>query len=118
MADLHAGAVFENVGPFNDQSNLKKVLESTNIPTRVYSKVKVGMGDEAVELNMMEILPPNFDPNKKHPLLVHTYGGPGAAIVDYSFRVEFQDIVSSQLDAVVLIIDPRGTNPDNWKLKS
>lgn len=118
MADLHAGAVFENVGPFNDQSNLKKVLESTNIPTRVYSKVKVGMGDEAVELNMMEILPPNFDLNKKHPLLVHTYGGPGAAIVDYSFRVEFQDIVSSQLDAVVLIIDPRGTNPDNWKLKS
>lgn len=118
VADLHSDINLDDVKPFNDQSNLFRAIQTTNLPTRVYSKVKVGKGKYAAELNMVEIFPPGFNPKAKHPLLVHVYGGPGSALVDYAFKVEFQDIASAQLDAVVLIIDPRGTNPDNWKLKS
>lgn len=118
MADIHADINLDEVKPLNDQAKLLQAVETTNLPTRVYSKVKVGQGKNSAELNMVEIFPPGFNPKSKHPLLVHVYGGPGSAIVDYAFKVEFEDIVSAQLNAVVLIIDPRGTNPDNWKLKS
>lgn len=101
----------------NDMKSLSKSLLITNIPTKVYSTVKVGHGDTTVELNMIEIFPPNFDPSRKHPLLVNAYGGPGSTSVDQSFSIGFHEIVSAQLDAVVLVIDPRGTGSDDWKLK-
>lgn len=105
------------VKPFNDVQSLARTLDRTNLPTRVYSTVTVGQGKDAVQLSMVEIFPPNFNPARKHPLLVHAYGGPGSTTVDRLFLVDFQDIVSGQLDAVVLIIDPRGTGSDDWKFK-
>lgn len=107
-----------DIDPINDVKRLSQTLAQTNVPTKVYTTVKVGQGSDEVDLNMIEIFPPNFDPKGKYPLLVHAYGGPGSTTVDYSFLVSFQDIVSSELSAVVLIIEPRGTGSDNWHLKS
>jgi dipeptidyl-peptidase 4 len=36
---------------------------------------------DGVELNAMMIKPPDFDPAKKYPVLVYTYGGPHAQVV-------------------------------------
>ncbi|KAM9908266.1 hypothetical protein OXX79_000474 [Metschnikowia pulcherrima] len=102
--------------PISESGHLSAVLTNTNLPTKVLSSVKVGRENE--EVNMLEIFPPNFKKDEKHPLLVHVYGGPGSATVTRAFGVDFQDIVSSQLNAVVLIIDPRGTGTDDWKLKA
>lgn len=110
--------VINGIQPINDGQALSKSLSLVNVPTRVHSQVKVGHKSEEVELNMIEIFPPHFDPKKKHPLLVHVYGGPGSTTVEKDFSVDFQDIVSAKLGAVVLIIDPRGTGSDDWKLKS
>lgn len=103
----------ETVG---DDTRLSTVLSNTNLPTKVLSTVSVGRHGDKV--NMMEIFPPNFKRGSKHPLLVHVYGGPGSITVTKSFGIDFQDVVSSQLNAVVLIIDPRGTGTDDWKLKA
>lgn len=51
-------------------------------------------------------------------MLVHVYGGPGSTTVTDDFAIDFQDLVSANLGAVVLIIDPRGTGSDDWKLKT
>lgn len=118
MAEINSEFNLDDMAPLNDQSRLIHAIETTNLPTRVYSKVKVDDGNYTAELNMIEIFPPNFNSKLKHPLLVHVYGGPGSAIVDKAFKVEFEDIVCSEMNAVVLIIDPRGTSPDNWKFKS
>lgn len=107
----------DTLGPINNIKALTKTLQNTNIPTKVRSKVKVGHGKEQVELDIIEIFPPNFDPNQKHPLLINAYGGPGSTAVDYSFDVGFHEIVSAQLNTIVLIIDPRGTGSDDWNLK-
>ena len=40
---------------------------------------------DGVELNAMMIKPPNFDPAKKYPVLVYTYGGPHAQVVTKSW---------------------------------
>ncbi|GEQ67785.1 hypothetical protein JCM33374_g1450 [Metschnikowia sp. JCM 33374] len=105
-----------DVEPIKNSDRLSAVLESTNLPSRILSSVKVGRDSENV--NMIEIFPPNFKRGDKHPLLVHVYGGPGSTTVNKEFNVDFQDIVRSQLDAVVLIIDPRGTGSDDWRIKS
>jgi dipeptidyl-peptidase 4 len=36
---------------------------------------------DGVQLNAMMIKPPNFDPARKYPVLVYTYGGPHAQVV-------------------------------------
>ena len=43
-----------------------------------FAKVK---SRDGVELNAWIIKPPNFDPTKKYPVLVYTYGGPGVQVV-------------------------------------
>lgn len=95
---------------------LAHALERTNLPTRVHSQIT--LRHAGVKVNILEIFPPNFDPTAKHPLLVHVYGGPGSTTVNYNFDVDFQDIVSSRLNAVVMVIDPRGTGSDDWTSKS
>ncbi|SGZ55953.1 CIC11C00000003510 [Sungouiella intermedia] len=117
VADFGEEVDFDNYEPVNEVKSLSHTLAITNVPTRVQSKIKVGHGKEAVELNLIEIFPPNFDPNQKHPLLVNAYGGPGSTYVDAGFLIGFHEIVSSELNAVVLVIDPRGTGSDDWGLK-
>ena len=97
-------------------------LKDTNIPTKVYKTIQVGKYDDGspLRLNVIEIFPPNFNPHraKKYPLLVYAYGGPGSQTVDKSFDIDFQHIASASLDALVLVIDPRGTGGQGWKFSS
>lgn len=117
-----ADKFIDTLRPINNIEYTKSVLASSNIPTRLYKTIKIGKYSDGspIELNMIEILPPNFDPNsgRKYPLFVNVYGGPGSTTVDKSFSIDFQDVVSATLDAIVLIIDPRGTGDQNWKFRS
>lgn len=100
------------------EMNVKK----TNFPTKVYRQITVGKYEngDPIMVNMVEILPPNFNPSdgRKHGLLVHAYGGPGLQTVEKAYEVGFQEAVSATLDAVVLVIDPRGTGGQGWRFKS
>ncbi|CAG91059.2 DEHA2G23144p [Debaryomyces hansenii CBS767] len=112
--------LIEKTKPINHVEVIDGSLKMTNIPTRLYKTVRVDKFPDKspVNLNVLEILPPNFDPNShKYPLLVHAYGGPGSQTVDKRFGIDFEDVVSAKLDAIVLIIDPRGTTQD-WKSRA
>jgi len=72
------------------------------------------------EWNYMLMLPENFDANKKYPLLVETYSGPGFQKVNNKFLsggthsasgngFSWRDYVASSLDVVVLQFDGRGS---------
>ncbi|WPK22906.1 hypothetical protein PUMCH_000128 [Australozyma saopauloensis] len=112
------GLRIEDVATADDVGHLSATLETTNLPTHIRSTISIGSGGSAVNLNIVEIFPPNFDRTKKYPLLVHAYGGPGSVKIDDSFDIDFQDVVSDMLNSVVLIIDPRGTGKDDWTIKS
>lgn len=118
VAEWPTAEELDQIEAINNMQDLANVLDATNIPTRVYSRVRVGRSSDATELNVMEVLPPNFDPKRKYPLLVSVYGGPGSTEVEKRFSVDFKDIVAGQLNAVVLVVDPRGTGSDNWRGKS
>ncbi|KAI3405924.2 STE13 [Candida oxycetoniae] len=105
----------------NQVDAFTKELKTTNLPTVNFRKIKIKKDD--VSLSVREILPPNFDPEnkkkkKKYPIVVHTYGGPGSQIVFKKFNIDFLQILSSALDAIVLEIEPRGTGGNDWKYKS
>lgn len=57
------------------------------------------------------IYPPNFDPNKKYPLLLYCQGGPQGALSQfYSFRWNFQLMASQGY----IVIAPNRTGMPGW----
>ncbi len=58
------------------------------------------------------ILPPNFDPAKKYPVVVYVYGGPHSQMVDKSWKYQtrwWQYYMASQ-GYIAFTLDNRGTN--------
>ncbi|MDZ7373446.1 MAG: S9 family peptidase [candidate division KSB1 bacterium] len=55
------------------------------------------------------ILPPDFDPKKKYPLILSIYGGPGSGTVQNSFPMGLRDFYFAQQGAIVLSVDHRGS---------
>ncbi|CAD1808343.1 unnamed protein product [Candida parapsilosis] len=94
----------------------QKQFQKFNFPTVIHRQIKILKYN--IALSVKEILPPNFDPKKKHPLLVHAYGGPGSQNVLKKFDIDFLKIASAALNAVVLVIDPRGTGGNDWQFQA
>lgn len=66
---------------------------------------------EEIDLNAYRILPPNFDENKKYPVLFYVYGGPGSQTVQNRWggsRDAWFHLLA-QNDVIILSIDNRGT---------
>ena len=62
--------------------------------------------------------PPDFDPSKKYPVLVHVYGGPGSPIVlDRWHRDDLVDHLFAQNGYVVAAFDPRSATGRNKELE-
>ncbi|KAI5958864.1 STE13 [Candida theae] len=94
----------------------KKDFQNINFPTTIHRQIKISKFD--LELSVKEILPPNFDPKRKYPLLVHAYGGPGSQNVLKKFDIDALKVASAVLNAVVLVIDPRGTGGVDWRFQA
>jgi dipeptidyl-peptidase-4 len=64
-----------------------------------------------VDLNAWMIKPPHFDPNKKYPVLMYVYGGPGAQTVNNSWGWSnyFWFQMLAEKGIVVISVDNRGT---------
>ncbi|EMG48554.1 STE13 Dipeptidyl aminopeptidase A [Candida maltosa Xu316] len=94
-------------------------LENINFPTTRFKEITIGKAKNNVSVNVMEILPPNFNPQKhKYSLFVHVYGGPGSQNVFKKFDIGFLQIISANLNCIVLVIDPRGTGGKGWNFRS
>ena len=68
--------------------------------------------DDGVQLNAFMIKPPDFDPTKKYPVLIYTYGGPGSQIVRNSWRRGIGRLwhqLMAQKGYIVFGLDNRGT---------
>ena len=58
-----------------DNQRLKDKVASMTLPSKEFFTFKTS---EGVELNGWMIKPANFDPNKKYPVIMHQYSGPGS----------------------------------------
>ncbi len=64
-----------------------------------------------VDLNAWKILPPDFDPEKKYPVLLTIYGGPGSQTVTNSWGYfnYFWYQMMAQKGFIIVSVDNRGT---------
>jgi dipeptidyl-peptidase-4 len=68
--------------------------------------------DDSTDLYCRMILPPNFDENKKYPVIVYVYGGPHAQLVTNTWgygRYAFWFNYMTQHNYIIFTLDNRGS---------
>lgn len=89
-----------------DNAEALKVNEQYGITPREFFSFTTS---EGVELNGYMIKPADFDPNKKYPVLMYVYGGPGSQNVANSWNHNYWFDFLAQHDYLVVCVDNRGT---------
>lgn len=113
LVDLHTQEIVQEIES-NDE--LAKTLDEYDIPQTERFIVNLGKDETTggdILANAKETKPRNFNPNKKYPVLFFVYGGPGSQTVTKVFEVGFSEAIASELDAVVVTVDGRGTGFNN-----
>lgn len=92
-----------------DNTKLKQQLKDYAISTREFFQIPLANGES---LNAYTIKPKNFDPNKKYPVLMHVYGGPGSQQVLDAYPVSndfywYQTLLDKGY--IIYCVDNRGT---------
>lgn len=92
----------------NDNKDLVEKMKEYNFTSKDFFKFNTSDG---VELNGWVMKPKNFDANKKYPVLMYVYGGPGSQSVTNTFG--YFDYVWYQMlcqkGYIVACVDGRGT---------
>ncbi len=104
---LHSASDGKLVKSIKDNSALENKLEGYDIAPKEFSTININ----GYDLNMYMIKPADFDPNKKYPLFMFQYSGPGSQQVanrwmgtnDY-----WHQMLASQ-GYIVACVDGRGT---------
>lgn len=99
-----------------DTETLKKTTDTYAMPEINFKSLVL---DDGVEIHYKEYLPPDFKnrKNERFNLLVHVYGAPGSMTFNSKFSTFFESSISSNLDTIVLEIEPRGTGGKGWDFK-
>ncbi|AZB22616.1 S9 family peptidase [Kaistella haifensis] len=99
----------------NNDEQLKK-LQADNMVSKEFITIPNEAGDQ---MNAWIMKPKNFDPNKKYPLFMYQYSGPGSQSVANSWDggngLWFNHLV--QKGYIVVCVDGRGTGYKGTKFK-
>lgn len=87
---------------------LSTKLKAYNLPSKDFFVLKTEKG---YELNAWIIKPKDFDPNKKYPVLMYQYSGPGSQQVNNEWNSldDYWFMMLAQQGYIVACIDGRGT---------
>ncbi len=90
-----------------DNEKLKKLRADYRLQPKIFFTITTS---DSVTLNAWKILPPDFDPKKKYPVLFDIYGGPGSQTVRNNFGSGsmWSEYLAHQ-GIVVVSVDNRGT---------
>ena len=90
-----------------DNSKLKEKIKNCNNQPKEFFKFKTS---ENIELNGWMIKPKNFDPQKKYPVYMFAYGGPGSNKCNNQWEGErmWHELLSQE-GYMVVCVDGRGT---------
>lgn len=91
-----------------NNAELISTIEEYGFQPKEFFTFETERGDE---LNGWQILPPDFDSQKKYPVLLAIYGGPGHNTVTNSFGGSnyYWHQMLSQKGYIIMSVDPRGT---------
>ncbi len=101
---LHRGDG-ELIATLEDNAELKEYLAEIQLPEKEFFTFTTPRGDV---LNAYIKKPADFDPNKKYPVLITQYSGPGSQDVRDRWTIDWEDVLV-QHGYIVADCDPRGT---------
>ena len=90
-----------------DNAALKEKLANYKMSPKEFSTININGND----LNMWMIKPADFDPNKKYPMLMYQYSGPGSQQVGnrWNGNGDYWHNMLAQQGIIVVCVDGRGT---------
>ena len=104
----------DEIDVLNDNEELQKIMAEYNLSEKEIFTIQT----KNAELNTWMIKPPNFDENKKYPLYMFVYGGPGSQEVKNSFDYDyFWHQMLAQKGYIVACVDNRGTGGKGAEFK-
>jgi len=106
LVDAKTGKEIKEI---KNDADLAKKLKVYDLPEKEFTTIQTING----AFNMWMIKPKNFDPNKKYPLLMFQYSGPGSQQVvnrwHHPYRHDYWHMMLSQNDYIIVCVDGRGT---------
>ncbi|SFG63421.1 dipeptidyl-peptidase-4 [Pontibacter chinhatensis] len=113
---LHTAKDGKLIKVLEDNSQLKNTLAQYDIAKQEFFQMKTSDG---TQLNGWMIKPTDFDPNKKYPVLMFVYGGPGSQTVTNSWGgtnyLWYQVLADKGM--IVVSVDNRGTGARGAEFK-
>ena len=105
----------EQLKVLEDNAEFNAKMKEFNLSKKEIFSIKT----EEAELNAWMIKPPNFDSNKKYPLFMFLYGGPGSQQVKNSFGWTnyYWYQMLAQNGYIVVCVDNRGTGGKGSEFK-
>ncbi|APG65328.1 S9 family peptidase [Tenacibaculum todarodis] len=90
-----------------DNASLKKNIAEYKMSPKEFSTININGND----LNMWMVKPADFDENKKYPMLMFQYSGPGSQQVKNSWNAsnDYWHNILAQKGYVIVCVDGRGT---------
>ena len=89
-----------------ENHELKNKIDQYAVGKKEFIKVPLPNGEK---LNAYMIKPYNFDANKKYPVLMHVYGGPGSQqVLDIYSNIDWMQALTEQ-GYIIACVDNRGT---------
>lgn len=88
-----------------DNARLREQMKHYSIAKREFFSFTT---NDNISLNGYMIKPLNFDENKKYPILMTQYSGPGSQEVKNSFKIDWEQTLASK-GYIVVCVDGRGT---------
>lgn len=116
-ACIHSTTVPDrNILTFETNSRIESTLQRFDMPTLEFREIPVSDSDQRAQVRLM--LPPDFDPAKKYPMVVYAYGGPGYQAVDQKFNWnEIGTYLAGSKDVIYATVDPKGSGyqGEDWR---
>jgi dipeptidyl-peptidase-4 len=105
---LHSAKDGKQVKSIVNNDALKTKLERYNLPVKEFMVLTTEKGHQ---LNTWMIKPKDFDPNKKYPVFMYQYSGPGSQQVnnDWNNSDDYWFMMLAQQGYIVACVDGRGT---------
>ncbi|HMK06994.1 MAG TPA: S9 family peptidase [Flavobacterium sp.] len=105
---LNEAKAGKQVQVIENNETLATKLKAYNLPAKEFFVLKTAKGNE---LNAWMIKPKDFDVNKKYPVFMYQYSGPGSQQVnnDWNDANDYWFMMLSQQGYIVACVDGRGT---------
>jgi len=104
---LHNSRTGEQIREVKNNNSLRVLVSEYKVSPKEFSTISINGND----LNMYMIKPLDFDPNKKYPLFMYQYSGPGSQLVAnrWGGSNDYWHQMLAQEGYIIVCVDGRGT---------